>query len=100
MRLLAQLVAKDLKRKFRSPLGLIAVLSFPLLFAGLLALAFGRGDGIPKVRMLVDNEDDGLIANGVASVFTSQQASTYFDARASPRTKGARSWRRERRRRC
>lgn len=81
MRLLAHLVAKDLLRKMRSPLGLIVVLSFPLIFAGMIALAFGRGDGIPKVRMLVANEDDGLLANGVASVFTSQQASKYFDGK-------------------
>ena len=81
MRLLAHLVAKDLLRKMRSPLGLIVVLSFPLIFAGMIALAFGRGDGIPKVRMLVANEDDGLLANVVASVFTSQQASKYFDGK-------------------
>jgi ABC-2 type transport system permease protein len=31
--------------------------------------------------MLVANEDDGLLANGVASVFTSQQASRFFDAK-------------------
>jgi ABC-2 type transport system permease protein len=82
MRLLLHLVVKDLKRKRRSPLGLIAALSFPLVFAGLIALAFGRGDTIPKVRMLVANEDDGILANGVASVFTSQQASKYFDGKA------------------
>jgi ABC-2 type transport system permease protein len=81
MRLVRHLVAKDLKRKLRSPLGLLAALSFPLLFAGLIALAFGQGDGIPKVRMLVANEDDGLIAGLVASAFTSQQASPYFDAK-------------------
>ncbi len=81
MRLLVHLVAKDLLRKMRSPLGLIAVLCFPLLFAGMIALAFGHGDSIPKVRMLVANEDDGLLANGVASVFTSQQASKYFDGK-------------------
>lgn len=81
MRLLVHLVAKDLLRKMRSPLGLIAVLCFPLVFAGMIALAFGHGDSIPKVRMLVANEDDGLLANGVASVFTSQQASKYFDGK-------------------
>jgi ABC-2 type transport system permease protein len=81
MRLLAHLVAKDIKRKLRSPLGLIAVLSFPLVFAGMIALAFGKGDSIPKVRMLVANEDDGLLATGVASVFTSQQASKVFDGK-------------------
>ncbi len=88
MRLLAHLVLKDLKRKFRSPLGLIAVLCFPLLFAGMIALAFGRGDSIPKVRMLVANEDDGLLANGVASVFTSQQASKFFDGKTVTAAEG------------
>ncbi len=88
MRLLAHLVAKDIKRKLRSPLGLIAVLSFPLLFAGMIALAFGKGGSIPKVRMLVANEDDGLLATGVASVFTSQQASKYFDGRTVTAAQG------------
>lgn len=81
MSMIVHLVAKDLLRKVRSPLGLVAALSFPLLFAGLIALAFGRGGDIPKVRMLVDNEDDGLLANAVASVFTSQQAARYFDGK-------------------
>ena len=88
MSLIAHLVAKDLKRKFRSPLGLIAALSFPLLFAGMIALAFGKGNSIPKVRMLVDNEDDGLLANGVASLFTSQQAAKYFDGRTVTAAEG------------
>jgi len=82
MGIVAHLVAKDLRRKARAPLGLVAALSFPLLFAGLIALAFGKGDSIPKVRMLVANQDDGLVANLLASSFTSQQASAYFDAKA------------------
>jgi len=88
MRLLFHLVAKDLKRKMRSPLALIVVLCFPLLFAGMIALAFGKGGGIPKVRMLVANEDDGLLANAVASVFTSQQASKYFDGKTVTAAQG------------
>jgi ABC-type multidrug transport system permease subunit len=88
MRLLALLVAKDIQRKLRSPLGLIAVLSFPLLFAGMIAMAFGKGGSVPKVRMLVANEDDGLLANGVASVFTSQQASKYFDGKTVTAAEG------------
>ena len=89
MRLLFHLVAKDLLRKLRSPIGLTAVLCFPLLFAGMIALAFGKGDGgIPKVRMLVANEDDGLLANGVASVFTSQQASKFFDGKTVTAAQG------------
>jgi len=81
MRLMAHLIAKDLKRKARSPLGLIAVLCFPLLFAGMIALAFGKGDSIPRVRLLVANQDDGLLAGALAAAFTSQQASAYFDTK-------------------
>ena len=83
MSLIAHLVAKDLKRKIRSPLGFLIVLSFPLLFAGMIALAFGRGGGaIPKVRMLVANEDDGVLASAVASAFTSQQGARLFETRS------------------
>ena len=88
MRIVTHLVAKDLRRKLRSPLGLIAVLSFPLLFAGMIALAFGKSGSIPKVKMLVANEDDGLLATGVASVFTSQQASKYFDGKTVTAAQG------------
>jgi ABC-2 type transport system permease protein len=89
MRIVAHLVAKDLKRKLRSPLGLIAALCFPLLFAGMIALAFGGGDSsIPKVRMLVANEDDGFLASGVASAFTSRQASKFFDGKTVTATEG------------
>jgi ABC-2 type transport system permease protein len=83
MRLIAHLVAKDVKRKLRAPLGVIASLAFPIVFAGLLALAFGRGgDGIPKVRMLVANQDDGFLANAVASSFSAKQAASFFDVKA------------------
>ena len=82
IRLVPHLVAKDLKRKARSPLGLLIVLSFPVLFAGMIALAFGRGgDAIPKVRMLVVNEDDGLLGGALASAFSAPQASRAFETR-------------------
>ncbi|HEX4822770.1 MAG TPA: ABC transporter permease [Candidatus Polarisedimenticolaceae bacterium] len=81
MALLARLIAKDLKRKTRAPLGFMAALAFPLVFSGLIALAFGRGDEVPKVRMLVDNEDGAFLGNALASAFTSQQAAKYFDGK-------------------
>src|SRR5262249_55664215 len=82
MGLLTRLVTKDLKRKARSPLGFLAALAFPLVFAGMISLAFGRGNTVPKVRMLVDNEDGGLLGNALASAFTSQQAAAYFDGKS------------------
>ena len=81
MPLLLRLVAKDLRRKLRAPLALIVALAFPLVFAGMIALAFGGRDAVPKVRLLVDDEDGGLLSGAVVSIFTSRQASTYFDAK-------------------
>jgi ABC-2 type transport system permease protein len=81
MRLLLLLVAKDLRRKLRSPLGLIGALAFPVVFAGMIALAFGKDGGVPKVRMLVVDEDGSLLASGLASAFGSRQAASVFAGR-------------------
>ena len=83
MRPITLLVAKDLRRKFRAPLGLAITLSFPLIFAGMLALVFGsHGDAIPKVRLLVENRDqDALLSGGLVSALTSTQMAEYFDVK-------------------
>ena len=82
MRLIAHLVVKDLKRKARSPLPFVAALLLPVIFAGMIALAFGRGNEVPKVALLVANQDGGLLGNAIASAFASPRAAAYFDVRA------------------
>ena len=81
MRTILLLVAKDLRRKLRAPLGLLVVLSFPLIFAGMIALVFGRqGEAVPKVRLLVENRDgDAFLARGVIAALTSARMAEYFD---------------------
>ena len=37
------LVRKDLLRRRREPLGIVLMITFPLLLAGMLAVAFGTG---------------------------------------------------------
>jgi ABC-2 type transport system permease protein len=82
MRLVLRLVAKDLKRRIRSPLSVLVPLAFPVLFAGMLALVFGGGgEAVPKVRLLVEDRDGGLLANALKSVFTSQQVGRFFEVR-------------------
>ena len=88
MRLVAHLVLKDLKRKARSPFPFVAVLLLPVIFAGMIALAFGRGDEVPKVALLVANEDGGLIGNAVASALASPRAARFFDVTTVTETKG------------
>jgi ABC-2 type transport system permease protein len=74
------LVLKDLRRRARSPLGLLIVLSFPIVFAGLIALSFGsHGERVPKIHLLVENQDDGIVANGLLSSLTSARMAEYVD---------------------
>lgn len=82
MRTVVRLVAKDLLRRIRSPLSILVTLAFPVLFAGMLALVFGGGgDAVPKVRLLVEDRDGGLLANALKSAFTSQQMGRFFEVR-------------------
>ncbi len=82
MRRILLLVGKDLRRKIRAPLGLVVTLLFPILLAGMIALVFGaRGDQTPKVRLLVQNQDDGMLASALASAMASERMAEHFDVR-------------------
>ncbi len=74
MRTLLLLVGKDLRRKARSPLGLLIVLSFPVVFAFLIALSFGaRGDRTPQAHLLVEDRDGGIAADALLSALQSER---------------------------
>lgn len=60
---IAAMTRKDLTRRLRSPVWLIVSLLFPLTFAGMLGLAFGRRGGteLPRIEvLLLDLDDSGL----------------------------------------
>lgn len=81
MRTLRLLVGKDLRRRARSPLGILIVLSFPVVFALLIALSFGsRGDRVPKVHLLVENRDEGIVSNAILSSLSSERMATYVES--------------------
>ena len=74
MRTLLLLVAKDLRRKARAPLGLLIVLSFPVVFAFLIALSFGaRGERTPQAHLLVEDRDGGIAADALLSALRSER---------------------------
>jgi len=76
------MVLKDLRRDLRQPLGILLTLAFPLLFAGLLAVTFGGGDGPPpRVELLVQDLDDDLVSNAVLAAFGAEEMATHFDVR-------------------
>jgi ABC-2 type transport system permease protein len=82
MRALLAMVGKDLRRRARSPLPTILLLLFPLIFAGLIALTFGGGEGkVPKVHLLLDDRDGGLVGRLVGAAFSREEAQQYFEVK-------------------
>jgi len=77
------MVRKDLLRQLRAPMSMLLVLSFPLVFATLIALAFGGagGSGFPKVDLLVEDRDDSMLSRLLLAATESEQMAQYFDAR-------------------
>jgi ABC-2 type transport system permease protein len=78
---LAAMLRKDLLRRLRSPLAVIVVLAFPVLFTLILSLAMGGAarSELPKIRLLVENRDDGLVGRLVLGAFGSEQLAERFE---------------------
>ena len=80
MRILTLMVAKDLIRRIRSPLGILVLLSFPILFSVIIALTFGaHGDEMAKVHLLVEDRDDNFVGGMIMSALSSDEVAEYFD---------------------
>ena len=70
--------AKDLRRRLRDPLGLLLWLVIPMVVGGILTLAFGGEDGPrPQARVLIVDQDGGLLANLLVRAL-GQQAQSPF----------------------
>lgn len=75
------LLRKDLLRHRRSPLAVIGLLIFPLMFAGLMSLAFGKGDSpLPAAKLLIEDHDEGLGSRLVFSFFDSPELRPFVAA--------------------
>ena len=78
------LVAKDLKRRLRAPVGLVVMLIFPLAFAGMLGLAFGpqvsrSGSGLPRIRVLLVDLDDDFLSQFVLGSTNNDEFNEQFE---------------------
>jgi ABC-type Na+ efflux pump permease subunit len=80
VRILWAMVLKDLRRRARSPLATVLLLLFPLIFAGLIALTFGGG-AVPRVRLLIEDRDGGLLGRLAAAAFEQGDAQRYFEVK-------------------
>lgn len=80
MDVLLNMLRKDLLRRRRRPLGTVILLLFPLIYAGVLALAFGgSGERVPKVQLLIANQDEGFLGDFLVGAFSANEAAQYFD---------------------
>ena len=69
---------------------LILWTAFPLLLSGIIALTFGsQASGTPKVRLLVEDRDGGLLSGVVVSALESEQSAEFLDVSAVPEGEGA-----------
>lgn len=72
---------KDLLRRRRAPLGVIALLLFPLMFAGLISLAFGGGEEpLPAAKLLIEDHDKGFASRIINSFFASEELRKFVAA--------------------
>jgi ABC-type Na+ efflux pump permease subunit len=74
VRFVLSTATKDLRRRLRDPLGMVLWLVIPMMIAGMLSLAFGgRGGRPPQARVLVVDEDRGLLSRLLVSALGQQQ---------------------------
>ncbi len=74
------LFQKDLLRRWRSPLGVLAMIAFPLVFSGMMALAFGGSDDPPlRARLLLEDLDDNFAGGVMKSFLGAEQVSDFLE---------------------
>ncbi len=80
MRAVWAMVWKDFRRRVRRPMAVLILLAFPLIFSAMIALTFGTGGGgFPKVHLLVQDDDGGLLGGLISQAVASEQFGEYFD---------------------
>jgi len=77
------MIRKDLLRQIRSPMAILFVLAFPLVFTTVLSLAFGTGSSpsVPRVELLIEDRDGSLVSGALVSMAASDAMNEYFSIR-------------------
>lgn len=81
MKAILPLIAKDLRRRRRSPVNLLLTLAFPIALLAIIGLAFrpGGSTGLPSIRLLVENRDGELLGGLVSGALRNERMAEYFD---------------------
>lgn len=86
--MVATLLWKDLLRLRSNWLGLAVLLAMPICITGLLGVVFGpsgSSNQVPKIRIAIVNEDDGILGQFLVSASTSDQAQQNLDVKVLDR---------------
>ena len=77
------MVRKDLLRKLHSPLGIVVVLSFPLIFSLIVGVVFGGGQPrMPEIELLLEDHDgDPLLPGLLRSIAATERFAGRFKIR-------------------
>ncbi len=79
---LGMLLLLELRRRLRDPLSLVTWMAIPFLMVALMVVVFGPGDtGLPRITVLVVDEDGGIVSRLLVSALDSPQAADLFDVR-------------------
>lgn len=79
MRLAGVLLAarKDLVRRLRDPLALMLWLGIPLVIGGLIILASGGSDEVPRAHVLIADQDQSFLSEFLVGAMSSEQARVF-----------------------
>ena len=81
MRRTFRIIANDLKRRIRSPITVIVLLSIPLLMTALIGVIFAPKSGetgLPPIRVLVSDRDRGAASGLLLRVFDNERLKGMF----------------------
>jgi len=80
LRLVITLLKKDLRRAYRSPVGVLASLAFPFIMAGMIgSISSGGGSGFPRVKLLVWDQDESFLSRQLFGMLGSEQFQEYVE---------------------
>ncbi|MFH2051150.1 MAG: ABC transporter permease [bacterium] len=77
------LIRKDLMRRWRSPASTLVMVAFPLFMSLAIGMVFGTGGNgqeFPRIRVLVENRDEGgFLADALVGALGQEQGQEYLE---------------------
>ena len=89
-RFIAATARKDVRRQFADPAGLLIWMGLPLAIGGLIVLVTAGGEGSPRGRLLVADEDESFLSGLIGGAAVQGPIAELFDVTPVDRDEGRR----------